>query len=243
MMVPAPAPRTWGAMGGTAACPCSPLSTTMTQTQEPGEPWAARQHAAAGSAPVPTWLVDAVGMGASSSELRTPCCAISARSSSQLYLQGGGSQWCRFFGRRVAAGGACCGCWCTAVRGGRGRVLPPLPHPQAERAQGSPPPSPARLWLYAPHVLLHDALAHGAAGVGLVGAILLGLLHARAQRRVVHALEDVLVQLLGLRAACMCVRVCVRACVCVRVRARARVCVRVCVCVHVSVCMCVCVCM
>jgi len=87
---------------------------------------------------------DAVGMGATRSEFRTPCAAM--------------------FSRQL--------------------------RPRPARGRGHPP-----------HVRLQDASAHGAACVGLVGALLGSQLARGLESRVVDRLEDVPVQLLGLARA------------------------------------------
>ena len=62
-------------------------------------------------------------------------------------------------------------------------------------------PVPARrLGLHVPHVELEDALAGWRAGIGLVGAVLLGERAALGESAVVDGLEDVHVELLGLFA-------------------------------------------
>ncbi len=123
----------------------------------------------------------AVGMGATSSELRTPCAAMSRRSASQSHLH-------------------------QRTRANTHTLEPP---PTAVLHQGplrwcltrQRGCTPVARGLDAPHVVLQHALADGAALVRLVRALHLGQLHARLERRVVDALKHLAVELLRLRGA------------------------------------------
>mmetsp|Transcript_19724 Transcript_19724/g.41632 ORF Transcript_19724/g.41632 Transcript_19724/m.41632 type:complete len:589 (-) Transcript_19724:922-2688(-) len=84
-----------------------------------------------------------------------------------------------------------------------GRQQEAVPHAVLLDGLPEPLPVPPVARLDAPHVRLQHALADGAAAVLVVRGVdpvLLGRLHAGAQRSVVDRLEDVLVQLARLRA-------------------------------------------
>jgi hypothetical protein len=73
-----------------------------------------------------------------------------------------------------------------------------VPHPVLGNPGLQRGPIVQRRGRHVPHVVLQDALAHRAAGVGLVGAVPLGQLAARLQRSVVDGLEDLFVEQRGL---------------------------------------------